>query len=212
MHKPSRIALLVGSLVAGPALAQGADPIAGFRSSLVAVPDVTRPVGGTIYTPAYATIRLGTGRAGVRLAATLSIHNPSETLPVVLERVDYFDTAGTLVQAFLSGPIAVKPFATVEFFIPEDDVRGGSGANFLVRWSAQAPIAEPMVEAIMIGAIGNASYSFVSQGRAIRIVTAPGAVKTRPRPRRAPGLPGPARAARRDRAPAPRRWRAAPPP
>lgn len=165
-----RAALLAGMLLAGPALAQATDPLAGFRSSLVEVPDVTRPVGGTIYTPAYATIRLGSGRAGVRLAVTLSVHNTSETLPLVLERVDYFDTGGSLVQAYLPRPVAVKPYATVEFYIPEDDLRGGSGANFVLRWSAQGPIAEPMVEAVMIGALGNTSYSFVSQGRPVRIV------------------------------------------
>ncbi len=172
MRRHHRIAFTVlGWLVlAGPILAQGNDPLASFRSSLVDVPDVTRPVGGTVYTPAYSTIRLGSGRAAIRLAVTLSIHNPSEFLPLVLERVDYFDTAGTLVQAALPRPVAVRPFATVEFYVPEDDLRGGSGANFVVKWSAQGPIAEPMVEAVMIGTIGNASYSFVSQGRPARIV------------------------------------------
>jgi hypothetical protein len=166
----SRLLLLACILLAVPAGAQGTDPLTGFRASLTEVPDVTRPVGGAIYTAAYASIRLGSGRAALRLAATLSIHNPSETLPLVLERVDYFDTAGTLVQGFLSRPVAIKPLATVEFYIPEDDVRGGSGANFVVRWSAQAPIAEPLAEAVMIATLGNNSYSFVSQGRAIRVV------------------------------------------
>lgn len=142
----------------------------GFRSSLVEVPDVTRPVGGTIYAPAYASIRAGSGRAGVRLATTLSVHDTCEALPLVLETVDYFDTAGSLVRSFLPRPVAVKPFATVEFYVPEDDVRGDSGANFLVRWSAQGPIAEPAAEAVMIGMLGNTSYSFVSQGRPVRIV------------------------------------------
>jgi hypothetical protein len=167
------IVLFTGLVLTGPVLAQGTDSLAAFRSSLVEVPDMTRPVGGTIYTPAYASIRLGSGRAAMRLAATLSIHNSSESLPLVLERVDYFDTAGNLIQAALPRPIAVKPFATVEFYIPEDDLRGGSGANFVVTWSAQGPIAEPMAEAIMIGTIGNASYSFVSQGRPVRIVDGP---------------------------------------
>ncbi len=172
--------LLALLLVPGPAAAQpsAVDPLAGFRASLVEVPDGARHVEGTIYTPAYASIRAGSGRAGVRLATTLSIHNTSDTLALVLERVDYFDTAGALVQAFLPRPVAVRPFATVEFYIPEDDTRGGSGANFLVRWSSAGPIAEPMVEAVMIGAVGNNSYSFVSQGRPVRVVG--GAPQPRP--------------------------------
>ncbi len=164
--------LLTLLFLPAPAAAQpsAGDPLANFRTSLVEVPDGSRHVQGTIYTPAYASIRAGSGRAGVRLATTLSIHNTSDTLALVLERIDYFDTAGTLVQAFLPRPVAVKPFATVEVYIPEEDTRGGSGANFLVRWSSAGPIAEPMVEAVMIGAVGNNSYSFVSQGRPVRIV------------------------------------------
>ena len=54
------------------------------------------------------------------------------------------------------------------------DLRGGTGPNFLVDWAADGPIAEPVVEAVMIGTQGATSYSFVSQGRAVRRVGANG--------------------------------------
>ena len=41
-------------------------------------------------------------------------------------------------------------------------------------WAADGPISEPAVEAVMIGAQGTTSYSFVSQGRAIRMLGADG--------------------------------------
>jgi hypothetical protein len=37
-------------------------------------------------------------------------------------------------------------------------------------WGAHAPIPEPVVEAVMTGTVGATGYSFVSQGRSLRIV------------------------------------------
>ena len=50
------------------------------------------------------------------------------------------------------------------------DVRGGTGANFVVDWAAPGEIAEPAVEALMVGGVGAGHYAFISQGRPIRIV------------------------------------------
>jgi hypothetical protein len=67
-------------------------------------------------------------------------------------------------------PIAVRPYGTVEVFIAADDVRGGTGANFLVGWAAPRPIAEPVIEAVMIGSVGTSGFSFATQGRGVRII------------------------------------------
>ena len=72
----------------------------------------------------------------------------------------------------MTTPVALKPFATVHVYIPATDLRGGTGANFVVDWAAEGRIAEPIVEALMLGTMGNASYSFISQGRAISKVGA----------------------------------------
>ena len=61
-------------------------------------------------------------------------------------------------------------FSTIEVFIPATDVRGGTGANFVVDWAATGEIAEPAVEALMVGGIGAGHYAFISQGRPIRMV------------------------------------------
>jgi hypothetical protein len=66
--------------------------------------------------------------------------------------------------------IALRPFATVEVSIATSDVRGGTGANFLVDWAATGEIAEPAVEALMVGSVGPGHYAFVSQGRPMRII------------------------------------------
>ena len=74
------------------------------------------------------------------------------------------------IQAHLENPVALKPLGTIEMFVARDDRRAGMGANFVVDWAADGPISEPVVEAVMIGTQGNATYSFVSQGRPTRVV------------------------------------------
>ena len=145
-----------------------------FRSSLTAMPDpASLTVRGTVYVPAYSDIRIMGGRTRMDLAATLSIHNTSSDKPLVIERIDYFDTAGALVQSYLGEPIALRPFATVQVFVAEDDRRGGTGANFAVTWAANGPITEPAIEAILIGGVGTRGFSIVSPGRPVRAVGTP---------------------------------------
>ena len=50
-----------------------------------------------MYVAAYSTIKLASGKGKVNLATTLIIHNTSEKIPLILLRVDYFDTAGNLI-------------------------------------------------------------------------------------------------------------------
>ena len=141
-----------------------------FANSLTEIPTQPLQVNGSIYVPAYSSVSISQGRARADFSVTLSIHNASQDRPLILSRIAYFDTAGKLIESYLQKPIAIKPFAAVEIFIAQDDVRGGTGANFIVDWSAEGPIAEPVIEALMLGGIGNGHYAFISQGRAIHVV------------------------------------------
>ena len=141
-----------------------------FASSLTAIPTENLAVSGAFYVPVYSSVSMSAGRLRGDFSVTLSIHNASETKPLVLKRVAYFDTAGKMVESYLKAPIALKPFSTVEVFIPTTDVRGGTGANFAVDWAATSEIAEPAVEALMVGSIGSGHYAFISQGRPIKLV------------------------------------------
>jgi len=150
---------------------QPTDPFAAFANSLTAAPPAaTLTNQGAFYVPVFSSVRVGAGRTRVDLAVTLSVHNASETATLVLNRIDYFDTFGTLVQRYVGQPLALRPFGTVEVFIPVEDIRGGTGANFVIGWAAAGPIAEPVIEAVMIGNIGTAGFSFTSPGRPIRVV------------------------------------------
>lgn len=124
---------------------------------------------GNIYVPAYSSIRSRTDRPG-SMATLLRIDNTSSAKPIVLERVDYFDTSGKLVQRYIDAPVALKPFGAVQILIPVEDNRGGPAANFIVTWAGAGPVAEPLVETVVFGQVEGASYSFVSPGRTIKTV------------------------------------------
>jgi hypothetical protein len=141
-----------------------------FAGSLTTVPAESLAVSGAFYVPVYSSVSMSQGKLRADFSVTLSVHNASETRPLVLKRIAYFDTVGKLVESYLKTPIALKPFSTVEVFIAATDVRGGTGANFVVDWAAAGEIAEPAVEALMVGSVGNGHYAFISQGRPIKVI------------------------------------------
>jgi Protein of unknown function (DUF3124) len=166
------VGLLLSAMMAAsvPACAQGASIEQTFAGSLTAVPADPLAVSGSFYVPVYSSVAMSQGKLRADFSVTLSVHNASETKPLVLKRVAYFDTAGKLVETYLKAPVALKPFATVEVAIATTDVRGGTGANFIVDWAASGEIAEPAVEALMVGSVGPGHYAFISQGRPIKLV------------------------------------------
>jgi len=141
-----------------------------FAGSLTAMPSENLGVSGAFYVPAYSSISMSQGKLRADFSVTLSIHNASETRPLILRRVAYFDTGGKMVENYLKAPVALKPYSTIEVFIPITDVRGGTGANFVVDWAAAGEIAEPVVEALMVGGLGSGHYAFISQGRPLKLV------------------------------------------
>ncbi len=168
VREQGRMAL--AELRAGSVHNRVADPVHLFQTSLAEAYPANSQVRRIVYVPAYPAIRIMSGRSRVDLATTLSIHNTSRDKPLLLERVDYHDTNGELIQSYLTEPLALKPLGTIEMFVAGEDRRGGTGANFMVDWAADGPISEPIVEAVMIGTQDNATYSFVSPGRPERIV------------------------------------------
>jgi hypothetical protein len=142
-----------------------------FAASLTAVPAENPAVSGGFYVPVYSSVSMSQGKLRADFSVTLSVHNASESRPLILKRIAYFDTSGKMVESYLKSPVALKPFSTIEVFIAANDVRGGTGANFVVDWAATAEIAEPTVEALMVGGVGAGHYAFISQGRPIRIVS-----------------------------------------
>jgi hypothetical protein len=153
-----------------PAVAQPAGIEKAFAASLTAMPSEALSAGGSFYVPAYSSVSMSQGKLRADFSVTLSVHNASETTALVIKRIAFFDTAGKMVESYLKSPVALKPFSTIEAFVPATDVRGGTGANFVVDWAAAGEIAEPVVEALMIGSVASGHYAFITQGRPIKIL------------------------------------------
>ncbi len=123
--------------------------------------------GQTLYVPVYSHIYGGDKEQRIDLTATLSIRNVDMAHALSIEAVDYYDTDGVLLKHYIEGPVTLAPLASTRFVVKESDKSGGSGANFIVRWSAEGPVQPPLVEAVMIGTRNQLGISFSAQSRVL---------------------------------------------
>ena len=119
-----------------------------------------------VYVPVYSRLFLS-GLHYWELAASLSIRNTDPDQPITVYTIDYYDTAGGLIEEYLETPHELNPLSTVTLTLPQRDRRGGAGANFLVRWSGDDDVNTPMIEAVMAAVRGTQSFSFVRAGQEI---------------------------------------------
>jgi hypothetical protein len=162
---------LAVAVMAGPVHGQAPGNIEQtFAAALTSVPAGALNVTGSFYVPAYSSVSMSQGKLRADFSVTLTVHNTSETKPLVLNRIAYFDGSGKQVESYLKHPVALRPLAAIDVYIPELDVRAGLGANFIVDWASAGEISEPVTETLMFGSVGNRHFSFVSQGRAIKTV------------------------------------------
>ncbi|WP_243438823.1 DUF3124 domain-containing protein [Fundidesulfovibrio soli] len=126
------------------------------------------PAAQAIYVPCYSHIYHGMKNLPLDLTVTLSIRNTDPERPLRLVSVDYYDTNGGLVRSYLTEKATLGPMMTWEAIVAERDRSGGSGANFLVRWEADAPVSQPLAEAVMIGTSSQQGISFSSRGVPVR--------------------------------------------
>ena len=133
-----------------------------------------RWLGQTVYVPVYSHI-FADDRYRDRpflLTATLSVRNTDPERPFTLQRVDYYDSEGALLQRYLEAPVTLAPLASTHYIVPESEAKGGAGAKFLIEWQAPAAVSEPIIEAVMIGTKLQQGISFISTGRAIKTTPA----------------------------------------
>lgn len=131
--------------------------------------------GQRLYLPIYSHLYHGdvhprTGKPSETLVSThISIRNtdPASALKVVSAR--YYNTDGKLLREFLPKAQEVPPLGTYELYVPRSDSSGGSGANFLIDWSADKPINPPLVEALHADIREARTLLFVTTARPIQL-------------------------------------------
>ncbi|MGQ9654023.1 MAG: DUF3124 domain-containing protein, partial [Thermodesulfobacteriota bacterium] len=84
--------------------------------------------------------------------------------------VNYYDSAGKLLDRFLDSPVSLKPLASWQYVIAESDKRGGPGASFVVKWKAQRLVSPPVVETVMLSTRSQQGVSFTSRGQVVEEV------------------------------------------
>jgi hypothetical protein len=117
--------------------------------------------GHAVYVPAYSHV-YARGGGAVQLDVVLSARNTDPEHPIRLDHVGYFGTNGDLIRELAAEPLVLGPLQTATYLVEGRDLRAGSGANFMVEWSAQAEVNGPIFEAVMLGL--KQGISFTSRG------------------------------------------------
>jgi hypothetical protein len=139
----------------------------------------------TLYVPAYSHIYYRNAQRSMNLATTLSIRNASAEVPLVLTTIEYYDSSGERVRAYLDTARVLDPLASTYVVVDVSDIRGGVGANFIVRWYAETPVSPPVVETVMITTESTQGISFRSPARVLyedRVSAADTLSSRQPRP------------------------------
>lgn len=119
------------------------------------------------FVPLHSTLIGHGGVTRLNFSGALSIHNASATNVLAIDRIDYRNGAGEIVETYVTDPVYLKPFASMQIAIAQDDTRAGVGASFTVDWSTPPGGDEPIVEAVMAAFVGTHSYSFLSASRRV---------------------------------------------
>jgi hypothetical protein len=127
-----------------------------------------KTTGQSVYVPVYSHIYHGNKEAQLLLSVTLSIRNTDPENSISISVVDYYDSQGKLLKHFIQAPVPLSPLGSERYIIPQNDKSGGSGANFIVIWQAEAPTNPPIIETIMIGTQSQLGISFTSRGQALQ--------------------------------------------
>jgi hypothetical protein len=134
-----------------------------FPLSVRAESDKGLSSGETLYVPIYSNVYSGPKANPLQLATMLSIHNIDPKHAIIILKADYYDSNGNLVESYVKKPINIKPLAHSFFYLKEYDVRGGPGANFIVKWRADKKVNHPIVEALMLETRTGVSFSSTGQ-------------------------------------------------
>jgi hypothetical protein len=121
----------------------------------------------TLYVPAYSHIYIRDAERSMNLATTLSLRNTSPEASIRLSVIEYYDSNGDHVRSYLDTPRVLDPLTSTYVVVEVSDIRGGVGANFLVRWHAEQPVPPPVVEGVMITTESTQGISFRSPARVL---------------------------------------------
>lgn len=150
------------------AIAYAALACVGAAAAGSACADVERSSGATVYVPVYSQVWQGPRERPFRIATSASVRNTDAERTMTLVRVDYYDSEGKKIRAFIKRPVELGPLAAREFRVGQPDHDAGSGASFIIEWKAESAVTVPVIEGLMIGTAWSQGISFTSRGQVIK--------------------------------------------
>ena len=131
-----------------------------------------RSVGQDLYLPIYSHVWHGEADAKGEPAKTLvsvsvSIRNTDPAKSIRITSAQYYDTGGRKLREYVTSPRTLGPMGTYEIFVPRSDDTGGSGANFVISWKADAPVSPPLVEGFHANLPAGRAFAFMTSARPI---------------------------------------------
>lgn len=142
--------------------------LAGFALTLcwaASTPELS--TGQTLYLSIYSHIYGGPKSRPIDLTATVSIRNTDSASSIRILSLKYYNSNGALLKEYLTKPLQLGRYASVRFIVEELDKSGGSGANFIVKWTSTRKVNPPVVEGVHIGTRSGQGISFITQARII---------------------------------------------
>ncbi len=150
----------------------------GFWWLLICAPagaqqPASRVSGETLYLPVYSHIWHGDldsrgEPVKTLLSVLVSIRNTDPQHAITVASARYFNTAGKPIKEYVPSGVSVPPMGTHEIFIARNDDTGGSGANFVIVWSAATPVSPPIVQAVHANLPVGRPIIFVTSARPIQ--------------------------------------------
>ncbi len=128
--------------------------------------DLEAVLGQTVYVPAYSHLTYDESTT-ISLAINLSVRNTDPDGAITVSSVRYHDNDGKLLGEYLKEAVIIAPMASRTYVVGDKHIEGGTGANFIVEWSAREAVSEPIIEAIMFSTAPR-YMAFRSPGRVVR--------------------------------------------
>ena len=123
---------------------------------------------GETYLSVHSEIYMYSKSRTNTLTAAISMRNINQSDSIYIKSARYFNTKGELIRSYFKDPIYIAPLETVDIVIDEDDLEGGTGANFIFEWYSSPEIHVPYFDAVMVSYGSGQGVSFTSSGIRIK--------------------------------------------
>jgi hypothetical protein len=123
--------------------------------------------GESVYVSIYSNVYTGIKLHELELSGMLSIRNIDPKYSISIQKADYYDSKGKLLEQYITQPLRLKPLESTHYLVKVSDKRGGPGANFIVKWTSDNKVNQPIIEGIMLSTRAQQGISFICPGKVI---------------------------------------------